>query len=200
MNNKGCKIVGDDIIGPDGTVYTIKHLSSTEVEFELKIKNEVFNIPIWIVYRDHCYSRDFDVSKEGDQAHWLMPVNPLDKNRRLFCKDRWSYSCSLPAVISNLIANGLLYRTTNNGLYYRLERSSRASAHSDEGIYLFFKFSPNKRKPTGVVLSVESVHERNNRPGNDRGRQSLKFWEAVRELVEKKHPHILEELRKQKAQ
>ena len=195
----GCTVTDQNVIGPDGSVYTLKHLSQCETSFDLKIKEELFTVPVLIKYRDHCYSRDFDLLKEGDQEHWLMPINPMDKNRRLFCKDRWAYSKSLPDLISNMIANGVLYRTTNNGLYYKLERSSRISSHTDEGIYLFFKFSPNKYNPAGFVLSVESVHERKNRPTNDRGRQSLKFWQVVRELLEKKHPNILEELRKQKA-
>jgi hypothetical protein len=147
-----------------------------------------------VSYRDHCYSRDF---KAGDDPRFLLPENPRDKSRRLFCKDRWMYSHGLPALIHGMVKNSTCYRTTKGGLYYKLERSSRRIATPDEGVYVFFEFSPNNTNPKGVRLSIESVHERTNRPSNDRGRQSLKFWAALKEFL-KKHPLILERHRKEK--
>lgn len=185
--------------GPDGIKYSLDHLAPSEILFSLKIKTAIFTIPLWIVYRDHCYSRDFDENKEGDMHAWLLPENPRDKNRRLFCKDRWMYSHGLPSLIRGIVESGAVcHRTTERSLYYRLERSSRKGAGPDEGVYLFFKFSPNRSNPAGVRLSVESVHERTRRPSNDRDKQSLKFWAALREFLEKR-PEILEATRKEKA-
>lgn len=191
--------VGKCYVGPDGIEYSLEHLAPSEILFELKIKTEILTVPIRVVYRDHCYSRDYNEGKESDDHAWLLPENPWDKNRRLFCKDRWIYSQELPYLVRGIVESGAVcHRTTERGLYYRLERSSRRGAGSDEGVYLFLKLSPNSKNPMGVKLSVESVHERTNRPSNDRGRQSVKFWAALREFLEKR-PEILEALRKRKA-
>lgn len=200
MDSKSCYFSTDgDIIGPDGIEYSLKHLVPSEIFFDLQIRTESFQIPLWVVYRDHCYSRDLDERKEGDDQAWLLPEKPQDKNRRLFCRDRWMYSHGLPELIRAVMKSGILYRTSQHGLYYRLERSSRRGAGMDEGVYLFFKLSANRGNPMGVRLSVESVHERVNRPSNERGRQSLKFWNALREFLEKNHPQILDAHRKQRA-
>ena len=186
-------------LGPDGIQYSLDHLAPLEISFELKIKAEILAIPLWVVFRDHCYSRELDEKKEGGDCAWVLPSNPRDKNRRLFCKDRWMYSHGLPSLIRGIVESGAVcHRTTERSLYYRLERSSRRGSGPDEGVYLFFKFGPNRRNPAGVELSVESVHERTNRPSNDRGRQSLKFWAALKEFLEKR-PEILEAARKKKA-
>jgi hypothetical protein len=185
--------------GPDGIEYSLEHLAPSEILINLQIKTEILTVPLWVVYRDHCYSRDFNERNEGDNQSWLLPENPRDKNRRLFCKDRWMYSHGLPSLVRGIVeSSAVCHRTTERGLYYRLERSSRRGAGPDEGVYLFLKLSPNSRNPMGVKLSVESVHERTNRPSNDRGRQSLKFWGALKEFLEKR-PEILEAIRKQKA-
>lgn len=186
-------------LGPDGVEYSLAHLAPCEMSFDLKIKEEIFTVPLWIVYRDHCYSRDFRAEQEGDESAWLLPENPRDRNRRLFCKDRWMYSHGLPDLVHGIVQSGAVcHRTTERSLYYRLERSSRRGAGHDEGVYVFLKLSPNAKNPMGIKLSVESVHERLNRPSNDRGRQSVKFWMAVREFLEKR-PEILDGIRKGKA-
>ena len=189
----------DCYVGPDGIEYSLEHLVPSEILFDLQIKTEILTVPLWVVYRDHCYSRDYNEGKEGEKHAWLLPENPQDKNRRLFCKDRWMYSHGLPSLVSGIVKSGAVcHRTNNQGLYYRLERSSRRGAGPDEGVYLFLKFSPNSTNPMGVRLSVESVHERTNRPSNERGRQGLKFWAVLREFLEKRQD-ILEAIRKQKA-
>jgi hypothetical protein len=201
MDSKSCCTINPygNIIGPDGVEYSLKHLAPSEIVFDLQIKTENFQIPLWVVYRDHCYSRDLDERKDDNDHSWLLPKKEQDKNRRrLFCRDRWVYSHGLPELIRLVTKSGTLYRTTQHGLYYKLERSSKIGAGTDDGMYLFFKFSANRENPMGVRLSVESVHERITRPSNDRGRQSLKFWTALREFVEKNHPQILDMHRQQK--
>lgn len=182
-------------VGSDGIKYSLGHLSPNEIIADITIDGETFAVPLWVSFRDHCYSREF---KTGDDTSLLLPENPRDKNRRLFCKDRWMYSHGLPDLVQGMVKNSTCYRTTKGGLYYKLERSSRRLATPDEGVYVFFELSPNKINPKGVRMSVESVHERTTRPANDRGRQSLKFWVALKEVL-KKHPHILDAHRKAKS-
>jgi hypothetical protein len=178
----------------NGIKYSLEHLSPSEITAIIMIGGETFHVPLWVSYRNHCYSRDF---KTGDDTSLLLPENPQDKNRRLFCKDRWMYSHGLPELIQAMVQNSTCYRTTKGGLYYKLERSSHGLSRPDEGVYVFFELSPNSFNPKGVRLSIESVHERTTRPANDRGRQSLKFWAVLKEIL-KKHPHILDAHRKAK--
>jgi hypothetical protein len=124
----------------DGIEYSLAHLSPSEINANISIDEEVFEVPLWVSYRDHCYSRGF---KLGDDTSLLLPENPRDKNRRLFCKDRWMYSHGLPDLIQAMVKNATCYRTTTGGLYYNLKRSSHKGAGQDEGIYVFFELSPN---------------------------------------------------------
>lgn len=184
--------------GPDGVVYTLDHLASSEVVIAVKVGDEELQVPLWVVYRNHCYSRDYAYGKDGDEElEWRLPDEPGERSIRLFCRDRWAYSHSLPAVVKAVLFASKCFRTTNRGLYYKFDRASKVQAGSYEGIYLFFKFARNRYNHAGLMLSVESVHERTTLPMNDRGRQQTTFKIALIEFL-KDNPDILEEIRKAK--
>ncbi len=186
--------------GPDGIEYSLAHLEPFEVIIDLRVGEEQFQVPLWVVYRNHCYSRDAfgkDVDDEEVMA-WQLPEDPRERYPRLFCKDRWTYSHGLPAVVRTVLIQSRCYRTNDRGLYYKFDRASRTQAGSVEGTYLFYRFEANRYNSAGLVLSIESVHYRTTLPQNDRNRQLINFKIALDESLQKHYPEVLNELRKAK--
>lgn len=181
--------------GPDGSEYSLEHLAPFESTFGLKEGSETLHIPLWITFRDHCYSREVGKEEAEDEAAlaWRIPGRP-DDPIRLFCRDRWTYSHGLPSLLRNLIAGSTCYRTNQHGLYFRLEKSSKRGARAEEGWYLFFSFARNPDRQGQLRLSVESIHDRPTRPSNARGNHPLRFWAALKEYLEQR-PELFEEIR-----
>jgi hypothetical protein len=177
----------NSFIGPDDNEYSLTHLAPFEIIFKLKIKNQILDIPIWISFRDHCYTREVT---QGDDLKWL-----IGGTTRIFCRDRWTYSHGVPNLLRSFISDsqGSCYRTTQRGLYFKLEKSSHRVSNPTEGWYLFFKFSKGNKKLGQLSLSVESVHDRTSLPANARGNHSLRFWSALKDFL-KTRPDLLREI------
>lgn len=187
-------------IGPDGNEYSLGHLAPFETVFGLKMGDEILEIPLWVTFRDHCYSRDISKEDSEEALTWIMPAK-TGEAPRLFCRDRWTYSHGLPSLLRNLIAGSTCYRTNQHGLYFRLEKSSRRGARAEEGWYMFFSFARNPGREGQLRLSIESIHDRPTRPSNARGNHSLRFWAALKEYLEQRQElfeEIKEEARKTK--
>lgn len=178
----------DKYKGPDGCEYDLTHLKSFSQRVSVKVSKIPYSVPVKVIFRDHCYTRTFC---DDDDPKWLIGSN------RIFCPDRWVFSQGLSKAIPTLMEHGICFRTTAHGQYFKFERSSHRNPAPDHGWYLFFKFRPN-REDLGVLMSVESVHERRTWPHNARGRQSLRFGAALSEFLKRK-PEVLDGIQKEKA-
>lgn len=182
--------------GPDGVTYDLAHLDAFEVVINLKIGEEDLQVPLWVVFRNHCYSREVMLGKDGDEEmQWELPPEPGEQYTRLFCPQRWAASHNLVEMVKTVLFEANCYRTTARGLYYKFDRAPRMQAGSAVGAYLFFKFRRNRHNPQGLVLSIESVHNRTNLPANDRNRQRITFKIALKESLQDHYPEVLEAIR-----
>lgn len=183
-------------LGPDGVEYCLDHLAAFELLIDIQIDTETLQVPLWVVFRNHCYSLDHVPSKDDDESlRWQLPTDTRERHARLFCPIRWKHSHALPTMIRATLAEAKCYRTTNQGLYYKFDRSPRMPAGAVTGTYLFFKFTRNRYSPAGLVLSIESVHARTTLPMNDRGKQQLTFKIALIESLRTHHLAVLQEIR-----
>jgi hypothetical protein len=175
---------------PAGAKYSLEHLSPTSHFFGVTVDRKVYDLPILVLYRDHCYTRSFVAGVDNTDLLYRSDA----RERRVFCPDRWAYSCGLPGIIENVLRqNAQCYAASQDGLYFRIDSSTASpSARPHAGWYLFFKFRPQRSAP-GVILSVESNHERTSWPSNARGRKPARFRVLLTEYL-RKRPDLLTDL------
>jgi hypothetical protein len=180
-----------EFVTPTGATYSLRHLSPSNHIFGVTVNKKAYELPIQVMYRDHCYTRSFIV--ESDDPELLF--TPSTGERRVFCPDRWAYSCGLPGIVDNLIRqNAQCYSASQDGLYFKVESSTanrRTTPHA--GWYLFFKFRPHRRG-VGIILSVESNHERTSWPSNARGRKPARFRVLLTDYL-RRRPDLLERVK-----
>lgn len=172
------------VVGPEKAVYCIKHLQPTTYTFGVTVRGTAYDLPIHVVYRDHCYSRGFDPSLDDSSA--LLPGDHM-KDPRVFCADRWDYSHQLPKLVGDLIQyNGACYPTTNAGLFFKVDRTGvNIATNRNDGWHLFFELGPNPGAP-GLKVTVRSSHERTSWPSNAKGRTSLRLRVAITDYLKKR--------------
>ncbi|WP_341960041.1 hypothetical protein [Pseudomonas sp. RC10] len=172
-----------EFVTPTGAKYSLSHLAPSTHFFGVTLDKQAYDLPVRVMYRDHCYTRSF-VSGSDDPKFLFIPCVG---EQRVFCPDRWAYSCGLPGIIENLLRqNAQCYCATQDGLYFKIDSSTvNRSVAPHAGWYLFFKFRPYRSGP-GVVLSVESNHERTSWPSNARGRKPARFRVLLTEYLRKR--------------
>lgn len=172
-----------EFVAPDGVIYSLLHLNPSNHTFGVTVDKKVYELPVTVLYRDHVYTRTF-IPGEDDPGMLFVPCTG---EKRIFCPDRWAYSCGLPTIVENLFRqNAQCYSAAQEGLYFKVDRSTHnRNTDPNTGWYLFFKFQPHKAG-CGIVLSVESNHKRTSWPSNAKGRKPAKFRVILTEYLRKR--------------
>lgn len=87
-----------EFVSPDGAKFSLLHLSPSDHTFGVTVEKKVYELPLTVLYRDHTYTRTYI---EGTDDSRMLYV-PCTGEKRIFCPDRWAYSCGLPGIVENL--------------------------------------------------------------------------------------------------
>lgn len=154
-----------------GKEYSLEHLRPRTVSYNIKVNKEPKTVTVRVHFSRHCYSR---TKKDADPPESVI----LEENRsggfaeqRVFCPHRWEFSRQLPEIIEQLHHKGCLIGSSE--IFYRQEGAPSQGAH--EGWYICARLSASK-KHQNLTMSIRSVHYRNNRPVDIRGRGVTKFY------------------------
>lgn len=154
-----------------GKTYSLKHLRPFSVVFQVKTKEGLKDIEFFVLFSSHCYTRS---RKNGDSD---KSVIFREKKRhghvdeRVFCKNRWEFSKSLPKIIQTLHDKHCL-PGGGKELLYRQEKKSQPGSY--DGWYICIRLGVSHHY-RNLTLSVRSAHWRPNRPFDIRG-PSRRFY------------------------
>lgn len=175
----------NEIIGSDGTSYCIRHLAPTSHTFGLRLNGSLYDLPIQVVYGNHCYTRS---PKDGDESSFSYRDGADEA--RIFCRERWDYSHQLPGLVTAIMNNDShCHPTSRTGLYFKVDRVGfNVNQNPNAGWHLFFEFSPIHAGP-GVRMQLRSNHPRETKPHNARGKP-VRFRFALTDYL-KDRPELL---------
>ena len=155
-----------------GNEYSLEHLQPRTFSYNIKVNKEPKIITLGILFSPHCYTRTKDDTDPPDSVI-------LEENRkggrieqRVFCPHRWKFSKQLPEIIEQLHHKGCLIGG-NGEIFYRQEGAPSQGAH--DGWYICARLNASA-KHQNLTMSIRSVHYRNNRPADIRGRGITKFY------------------------
>lgn len=154
-----------------GDKYSLEHLRPRTVSYNIKVNKEPKTVTLQVHFSPHCFSR----TKNDDDPPESVILEEVRRGgnieRRVFCPQRWEFSKNLPEIIEQLHHKGCL--VGGGEIFYRQENAPLQGAH--EGWYICARLSASK-KYQNLTMSIRSVHYRQNRPVDIRGRGVTKFY------------------------
>jgi hypothetical protein len=145
--------------------YSVEHLKPFLVNYRIKFDNGPTDVSLHVHFSSHCYTRS---RKEDDLDLAILRKEAKHDgtiDERVFCKNRWEFSKSLPSIIKALHSKKCFLGGSRK-MFYRQESPTYPGNY--DGWYICARLGVSENHKN-LTMSIRSAHWLTNRPFEVRG-------------------------------